>query len=505
MAEEADGRDDPESALRDVRARFIAAFPGRCDSIQALITADDATDVARIGGARQIVHRLTGIAGTVGFPTVSARAAELESLLTPPDVDIARATDLLAALREAYATDLMRPPDWAAPVRSAGAGGTVLVVEDDPDQLALVENHLRRAGYHTVSVTRGDEAAAAARARRPSLILLDVDLPGLDGYAVCRALKTSPDLAGIPVMFVTTRASIDARLSGLTLGADDYLCKPIDARELLLRVSRLTTPVAPAVQSAPDTLPFEAFMAVGDAALAAGPVALGLLRMPPASRRQCASVLGDECRRHDVVGWYDDAHLVWLLPGLKDQRAVGKLRAALDRAADDGVVATAGVAVGAMGSRIAALVAQADEALTAARYRQEPVALWEPRSAEPQAAATRTLLLADDDPEVIRVVDGYMRSAGFQTVVVFDGAKALEMIDERRPDVVVLDLMMPALSGFDVLKRLQGRPSRPRVVVLSARGREDDVARAFELGADDYIVKPFSPQEVRARIARLLK
>jgi DNA-binding response OmpR family regulator len=72
--------------------------------------------------------------------------------------------------------------------------------------------------------------------------------------------------------------------------------------------------------------------------------------------------------------------------------------------------------------------------------------------------------------------------------------------------VLVLDLMMPNLDGFDVLGLIrESPPPRPRIIVLSARGREQDVVRAFELGADDYMTKPFNPQELMARIARLLK
>jgi two-component system, OmpR family, alkaline phosphatase synthesis response regulator PhoP len=74
-----------------------------------------------------------------------------------------------------------------------------------------------------------------------------------------------------------------------------------------------------------------------------------------------------------------------------------------------------------------------------------------------------------------------------------------------RPAVLVLDLMMPKLTGFDVLARLREMAVRPRVIVLSARGREEDVMRAFDLGADDYMAKPFSPQELLARITRLLR
>jgi len=111
MPPETAGQDDPEEALREVRGRFVAAFPDQCDLVAAVLT--DAADRAPLEGALKIVHRMAGLAGTIGFPTVSLRAAELESRLSATPFDAAIARDLLAGLREAYAVDLMRPPDWA--------------------------------------------------------------------------------------------------------------------------------------------------------------------------------------------------------------------------------------------------------------------------------------------------------------------------------------------------------------------------------------------------------
>ena len=106
----------------------------------------------------------------------------------------------------------------------------------------------------------------------------------------------------------------------------------------------------------------------------------------------------------------------------------------------------------------------------------------------------------------MRIVDSQMRAAGYDTEVVFDGHAALAAAGERTPDLMVIDLMMPKLTGFDVLRQLHTLGgSRPRTLVLSARGREEDVTRAFELGADDYMTKPFSPQELMARASRLLR
>jgi DNA-binding response OmpR family regulator len=91
-------------------------------------------------------------------------------------------------------------------------------------------------------------------------------------------------------------------------------------------------------------------------------------------------------------------------------------------------------------------------------------------------------------------------------VLTFDGQQALDAIGQHSPDLLLLDLMMPRLTGFDVLTEIRRRGwKKPPVVVISARGRETDVTRAFELGADDYLTKPFGPQELLARLSRLMR
>jgi len=104
--------------------------------------------------------------------------------------------------------------------------------------------NLTAAGYEPVPVASGDLVLEAARAERPDVVLLDANLPGVDGYTVCRLLKGDAGLASIPVLFITTRSSLDDRAVGLTLGADDYLVKPVDMSELVLRIQVLLARLA---------------------------------------------------------------------------------------------------------------------------------------------------------------------------------------------------------------------------------------------------------------------
>lgn len=116
-----------------------------------------------------------------------------------------------------------------------------------------------------------------------------------------------------------------------------------------------------------------------------------------------------------------------------------------------------------------------------------------------------TLLLCDDDPMLVDLVQYRLAARGWEVIVACDGGEALARLAEAVPDAIVLDAMMPVVDGDEVLRRLRQNPARAAtpVVMLTARKQETDVLRALELGASDYMAKPFIPEELVARLARL--
>src|SRR6266851_3212608 len=115
----------------------------------------------------------------------------------------------------------------------------ILVVDDEPDAIELIEFNLKAAGYDVTSAADGDEALKKARSVLPHLIILDLMLPGVDGLAVCKQLRRDERTAPIPIIMLTAKAAEIDRVLGLELGADDYVTKPFSPRELVLRVKRL--------------------------------------------------------------------------------------------------------------------------------------------------------------------------------------------------------------------------------------------------------------------------
>ena len=128
----------------------------------------------------------------------------------------------------------------------------ILVVDDEPDALELIEVNLKGAGFDVLSAANGRQALEKARATLPALVLLDVMLPEVDGLEVCKSLRRDPKTASIPIIMLTARAAEIDRVVGLELGADDYITKPFSPRELILRVKNLlkrqAAPLEPAQQ-----------------------------------------------------------------------------------------------------------------------------------------------------------------------------------------------------------------------------------------------------------------
>jgi DNA-binding response OmpR family regulator len=114
----------------------------------------------------------------------------------------------------------------------------------------------------------------------------------------------------------------------------------------------------------------------------------------------------------------------------------------------------------------------------------------------------KTILVAEDQQTISNLIEFKLKNSGYNVIIAQDGLSALEKAKALHPDLILLDLMMPLMTGFEVLAALKKDETTKNipVLILTAQTREDEVLKGFELGADDYIIKPFSPNEVIARI-----
>ena len=116
----------------------------------------------------------------------------------------------------------------------------------------------------------------------------------------------------------------------------------------------------------------------------------------------------------------------------------------------------------------------------------------------------KRILVVDDDENIVHLLDMYLKDAGYEITVAMDGSQAMDRFRAFQPDLVLLDIMMPVISGWEVLAMIR-KESQVPVILLTSRDMVDDKVRGFSTGADDYVVKPFEPREVLARIATRMK
>jgi len=117
---------------------------------------------------------------------------------------------------------------------------------------------------------------------------------------------------------------------------------------------------------------------------------------------------------------------------------------------------------------------------------------------------TTRILVVDDEPRYVRLMEANLTTEGYQVLKAYDGQNAVEIVAEKQPDLVLLDVMMPGLNGFSACERIREFSNVP-IIMVTAKGEEQDRVRGLDVGADDYIVKPFSATELLARVRAVLR
>lgn len=117
----------------------------------------------------------------------------------------------------------------------------------------------------------------------------------------------------------------------------------------------------------------------------------------------------------------------------------------------------------------------------------------------------QTILIVDDEPNILHLVKMYLERDNFRTIAVGDGLMAIETIQKNKPDLVILDVMLPKMDGFDLCRRLRSEGNQVPIIMVTARDDDIDKILGLELGADDYLTKPFNPRELVARVRAVLR
>lgn len=296
----------------------------------------------------------------------------------------------------------------------------LLLVDNDPEDIWMLVEHLE-ADYEVLCATSGPEGLRIAFSEDPpDLILLDIMMPGLDGYEICRQLKADKQARDIPVIFVSAKTKASEEVKGLELGAQDYITKPFSIPVVRARINSV----------------------------------LNLKK--ELDRRLILKTRLEELNRQQVD------QIEFKLRELRETRETLEV------------------------------------------YEQNYNFLLQKNLVD---KAIKTILVVDDHPENIHVLVDNLEGQ-YEVLCATSGKDALEIaFSEHPPDLILLDIMMPGMDGFEVCSRLKARVDTRDIPVIfvTACGEEMDETKGLDIGAADFITKPFSIPVVKVRIKATLR
>jgi len=505
--------------MEDLQSRRLEALSAHIEGLEAALAAGDGDDAR--ASLRRIARSLRRAAEAAELGDIAARAAAAQD---------ASEADLLPSAQALL--DLLRPLRGPGPIR----GHHVLLVEDDPTVATVLLSYLKEGGRTLHHAGTAAEAEGLLDAHPVDLVLLDLILPDRDGRDLLLQLREDPRTAAVPVIVLSARAGAVARSECLAVGANDFLAKPADPallRSAVARHLRGRRRDADALRDATTGVLSRAGLTEEYRSMRSrtgkveGPMAVAVLVVSPLE--QVARVLGQDAangllrtvaehleaalEKRDRLGRWTETGLVALFPGTSPPVALGRIEEGLSRLAGSGVLErhlesgievsfSAGLAVADSGTDLREAALAAEQSLRLARRERGGLAF---AAEEREPSGSPRVLLVEDDRVTATLIQHRLVREGFDVMDFLNGEDAFRWAASASFDLAILDVKVPGMDGFELLERLRGIPRLESVpiIMLTSLGSEADVVRGLELGANDYMLKPFSPAELLARVRRL--
>ena len=390
----------------------------------------------------------------------------------------------------------------------------ILLVEDNELNRDMLSRRLRRRGYDLAVAVDGAEAIAIASAQPFDLILMDMSLPVIDGWEATRRLKAQPHTQQVPIIALTAHAMRGDRDQALAAGCDDYDTKPIDLKRLLNKIKSFLSKdqLATATDSSkastiPETtgapvIPISSVTPITPPAASVTPISPTTAPPVPVTPLTSPAAL--------VTPLDSDPPIT---PDISNAPAtpLGPVTPINSAPADTSVSSIAPVTPITADVSVSPIAPANPILPDAATTPITPTANTAPAdnssTLSPEkpdnAFSGLPILVVDDNEDNRDMLSRRLNRRGYQSVVVDSGEAALDYIaNNKNVALVLLDIMMPGIDGIETLKRIRQTYSRNQMPVLmvTAKAQSDDMVRAFELGANDYITKPIDFAVTLARV-----
>ena len=425
---------------------------------------------------------------------------------------------LMSAIATAFSLNAepgapMLPGAPHAVLASELAGRRVLLVEDNEVNRFLAEELLSDLGIHVTMALNGREGIDKVNAEPFDLVLMDIQMPVMDGLTATQLIRADSRFQSLPIVAMTAHAMSGDRQRSLLAGMNDHLTKPISPKlltEMLLQwmparsiaqpvIETENEPATPSADVFPDQLPpFDI-----PAALARANGKTKLLRKMMLSFREHHRFAASELRQQIAEGKTEEANrLAHSLQGVAatlEARDLANAAASIEHAIREG-------AMHGLGALIETMKSTLDPAIAAVSSLDRRVV---PPSSEPAASSGRPdtcILLVDDQSGYLGLLKDIF---GSHTEVLYasNGLDALRIAAARVPDMILLDVMMAGIDGYEVFSRLKADPSTTTipVIFLTSLGSVADETKGLTMGACDYVTKPINPVAVRTRVTHQIQ
>jgi diguanylate cyclase (GGDEF)-like protein len=507
--------------MADSVPQRLEALSAQLDGLEA--TAEGLESDPSVGvSIRRIARSLESAAHSLGLNEVSAGAGAIQKA---SDAHLSRSVANFLARVEELRHD--------GPVEDV----SILIVEDDKTVAAATRAYLEAPGRQLIVAESAAEADSILASRHIDVVVLDLILPDRDGRDVLVQMRERAATTTIPVIVLSSTSSAVARAECLAVGADQFMEKPADPKTLRSAVARqiengkqrrdavrdpLTglpnrAGISAAFEqqrrtTAKTGIPFSVAVVTLDS-LAEVTMKMGRDAGDRFLLEVCSAV-HEAIGKGDALGRWETAELVAVLPGKTADDAKQLLESTIRtlaegetleeyRAAGIEVALSGGVTLVDGKEGLHEAISSAEKSLYSARSSEEHCVHTD---GDPLALELQRILLVEDDRVTATLIHHRLIRDGHEVVDFLDGAEAFKWSERGDFDLAILDVKVPGMDGFELLARLRRIPrfADVPIIMLTGMGSEADVIRGLELGADDYMLKPFSPSELLARVRRLL-